>query len=321
VGLKMIHISRREAFYLLLGGLLPKASPISAADAPLKLLLVHGRGQGGQSADELKKQWLDTLSEGVAKSGHALPKSLDVAFPFYGDTLDRFAAQANLPLSDDIRGRGVAPNNEFLAFQAELAQSIRRGAGITDDQIAVEYGDNPKPRGPLNWEWVHAILRAIDKYGGGLSQGSVETFTRDVFLYTTRSGVRDAIDDLVKQQLTDQPTVVIAHSLGSIVAYNVLRADPRPLRVPLLLTVGCPLGIRAVRDQLLPLKFPKPVHRWYNAFDKRDVVALFPLDNDNFPVVPEIVNYADVNNQTDNRHGIVGYLNDRQIGEEVSRSL
>lgn len=317
----MIQVSRRETFFFLLGGLLSETPPLMAAETPVKLLLVHGRGQGQQSADALKKQWLETLSEGIAKSGHALPQSLDVAFPFYGDVLDRFAVQADLPLSDDIRGRGIAPNNEFLAFQAELGQSIRRGAGITDEQIAVEYGDNPKPRGPLNWEWVHAILRAIDKHGGGLSQEAVETFTRDVFLYTTRAGVRDAIDDIVKQPLTDQPTVVVAHSLGSIIAYNVLRSDPRSLRVPLLLTVGCPLGIRAVRDQLLPLKYPKPVHKWYNAFDKRDVVALFPLDNDNFPVVPVVINYSEINNQTDNRHGIVGYLNDKQVGEEVSRSL
>ena len=29
------------------------------------------------------------------------------------------------------------------------------------------YGTNPAPRGPLNWQWVEAILRAIDRYGPG----------------------------------------------------------------------------------------------------------------------------------------------------------
>jgi hypothetical protein len=44
---------------------------------------------------------------------------------------------------------------------------------------------------------------------------------------------------------------------------------------------GSPPGIRAIRDQLLPLSFPAHVRTWYNAHDPRDVVALYPLNNDN----------------------------------------
>jgi hypothetical protein len=58
--------------------------------------------------------------------------------------------------------------------------------------------------------------------------------------------------------------------------------DTRRLQIPLLITVGSPLGIRAVRDQFRPLRYP-PVDGWYNAFDPRDVVALYPLDGENFP--------------------------------------
>ena len=71
-----------------------------------------------------------------------------------------------------------------------------------------------------------------------------------------------------------------------MVAYNVLRADTQALNVSLFTTFGSPLGIRAIRDQLVPLAFPAHVRAWYNAYDTRDVVALFPLDNDNFPVSP-----------------------------------
>jgi pimeloyl-ACP methyl ester carboxylesterase len=200
-----------------------------------------------------------------------LPGSLDVAFPYYGDTLDHFVHEFELPLTPDVQARGGGADEDFLTFQAEIAQAVREKAGVTDDEVAAEYGDNPQPKGPLNWAWVQAIFRAIDKHGGGMSQGALEVFTRDVYLYTTRAGVRDAIDDIVKKEVTDQPTVVIGHSLGSIVAYNVLRSYPGSLRVPLLVTVGSPLGIRAVRDQLVPLKFPNSVHSWYNAFDSRDV--------------------------------------------------
>jgi len=260
---------------------------------------------------------MDGFKHGAQRLGRTLPSSVSVAFPFYGDVLDQFTNAANLPLTPDIQTRGVAPNNKFLAFQDQVAEDMRAKAGVTDQEILDEYGANPQERGLLSWAWVQAILRAVDKHFGGLSQAAIEQFTRDVYLYTTKTVVRDAIDAIVRAKLTERPTVVVAHSLGSVVAYNILRTDPQKLNVPLLVTVGCPLGIRAIRNQLVPLKFPKPTHAWYNAFDTRDVVALFPLDGDNFPVTPEVVNFDGVKNHTDNRHGIYGYLDDAHVAARI----
>ena len=41
---------------------------------------------------------------------------------------------------------------------------------------------------------------------------------------------------LLRDSLTEEPTVMVGHSLGSVVAYSVLRSDRRSLRVPLYLT-------------------------------------------------------------------------------------
>lgn len=57
--------------------------------------------------------------------------------------------------------------------------------------------------------------------------------------------------------------------------------------------------------------------RWLNGYDERDVVALFPLDADNFDVTPAIENINDLRNQTDNRHGISGYLDKPGIAGPV----
>jgi hypothetical protein len=314
-------VNRRQTLALASAAALAAALPTNAAAAALKLVFVHGRGQGGLNSDELKATWLSTLSEGAAAIDRQIPADLDVAFPFYGDVLDEFASQAALPLPSEVRTRGSAMEDEFLAFQAQVAEEVRQGAGVTDAQVDAEYGDNPKPRGPLNWEWVQAIIRAIDKHATGASQWSIEKFTRDVFLYTTRPAVRNAIDAIVEESLTDRPTVVVGHSLGSVVAYHVLRTNRKNLSVPLYVTVGCPLGIRAIRDQFRPLKFPLPVNAWYNAFDRRDVVALYPLDADNFAVTPPIENFDGVANQTDNRHGIIGYLNDKAVAERILTAI
>jgi pimeloyl-ACP methyl ester carboxylesterase len=288
-----------------------------ADDPPQDLLFIHGRGQGASDPTVLQSQWMDILRRGAQTLGRTVPSTVSVGFPFYGKVLDELANAANLPLTADIQTRGAAPDNGLLAFQDQVAEDIRARTGITDQEILDELGPQPQEHGPLNWAWVLAILRAIDKHAGGLSQTAIEEFTRDVYLYVTRAGVRDAIDAIVRTKLTERPTVVVAHSLGSVVAYNVLRTDPRNLNIPLLVTVGCPLGIRAIRNQLIPLKFPKPIHTWYNAFDTRDVVALFPLDGDNFPVTPAVTNFNGVKNHTDDRHGIDGYLDDGNVATHI----
>jgi hypothetical protein len=76
-----------------------------------------------------------------------------------------------------------------------------------------------------------------------------------------------------------------------------------------------------VRDQLRPLRFPSPAAAWYNAFDSRDLIALYPLDRDNFPVKPDIENYSRVRNRTDNRHGIIGYLDDATVAKKILDAL
>jgi hypothetical protein len=294
----------------------------AVAQRVTRLVLVHGRAQEGRDPEVLKAEWMTTLKRGALALNRTVPTDLDVAFPFYGDVLDKYARELDIPLSADMQTRGATPTDrEFLQFQAEFAEEVRKRSGITDAQIETEFGDDPQQRGPLNWAWVQATLRAVDKYGGGAGKKTLEIFTRDVFLYVNRPGVRDEIDAIVAAKLTEQPTVVVGHSLGSVVAYSVLRRDTRALKVPIYVTVGCPLAVRSIRDLFRPLRSPKPIAGWYNAFDTRDTVALYPLDATNFPVQPAIDNYGQVKNPTDNHHGIIGYLDNPEVAKHILDGL
>ena len=318
-------MNRREMLKLAsavaLSSIVPVNSVRAANGTVSRLLLVHGRAQQGRDPQSIKKEWLDALNKGARTFGPPISSRVEVALPFYGDILDEYTARLDIPLTSDIHARGSDIQDEFLVFQAQIAEDIRVRAGITDAQIDAEYGSDPQPRGPLNWKWVQAILRAIDKNSPGMNQITLEAFTRDVFLYTTRAGVRDEIDAIVSRELTEQPTLVVGHSLGSVVAYSVLRRETRPIRVPLYVTVGSPLGVRAVRDNYRPLRRPAAIGEWYNAFDTRDVVALYPLDGHNFPVQPAIENNSTVKNHTDNRHGISGYLDDTAVARRIMGKL
>lgn len=77
--------------------------------------------------------------------------------------------------------------------------------------------------------------------------------------------------------------MVIAHSMGSIIAYDVLRRlgrTHRDLRVDHLVTIGSPLGIPHVKFKIWQesdmVRTPSIVRRWSNLSDRGDAVAADP---------------------------------------------
>jgi pimeloyl-ACP methyl ester carboxylesterase len=76
-------------------------------------------------------------------------------------------------------------------------------------------------------------------------------------------------------------TVVVAHSLGSVVTYETLHAYPQ-LHVDHLITLGSPLALpHAVFPRLSPPPCPRGTRpantlRWSNIADKGDLVAVPP---------------------------------------------
>jgi hypothetical protein len=282
--------------------------------------MIHGRGQAGQDPEQLKQAWLAALRHGCDRGQVQLPADTVVEFPYYGDLLASLVAQVGAPLGRELRAKGAVPTpNE--ALQGEILMEIAARAGLRDSDIRLEAGNLPIQKGPANWEWVQAIIRGLDHIPG-LNSRLIEAFTRDVYVYLTYASVRDQIDQVVAAALGNDPCVVVAHSLGSVVAYNVLRTRLATPRYPQLVTVGSPLGIRAIKQQLAtPLVSPPCIGQWFNAYDDRDVVALVPLDAERFNVTPPIENKGDVLNFTENRHGIEGYLADPVVAQRIVLGL
>lgn len=286
----------------------------------MRLLFVHGRSQGGKNPETLKGVWHEALEKGLHRAGLKLPSHVEVAFPFYGDRLDKFVADFELPADPAVVPKGSPVFDDYAAFRTEVAEEMRKRANISDAEVRAEAGEElPTEKGMQNWAWVQAIIRLLDRNLVAVSEGTIEVFLRDVFLYSRRKTVQTQIDAIVAKELTDNTTVVVGHSLGSVVAYNVLRS--RAAKVPLFVTIGSPLGIRAIRSSLAPLVNAAGKKGWYNAYDPRDVVSLYPLDEGNFNVDPAIENNGKVDNWTENRHGIIGYLDDPHVAKAIFDGL
>jgi hypothetical protein len=288
----------------------------------MRLVLVHGRSQQGKDPAKLQQTWQQTLDAGIAAAGLNLPSGTTVSFPFYGDELDKLVNQLNSPLVADVATKGAPIPDKELAFRAELAAELARNAGLSTADIERELEPGVKDKGPLQWEWVHAILKALDR-NAHVRDVVLDQFTRDAFVYLTYPAVAKKIDDIVLAAIDGAgPCVVVGHSLGSIVSYRVLTELAGRIDVQAFVTVGSPLGLNAVRNHLpLPLAMPQKVKKWRNAYDERDVVALMPLDKNTWPIEPAIENFGQVKNGTDNAHGIIGYLNDVQVAAWVVEGL
>lgn len=287
----------------------------------MKLIFIHGRAQGGKNQKVLRENWINTFKLGLEKSGLTLPiPEENILFPYYGDLLDKLVDEFNKPVKEIIKKGNVTSSNDARFFHDFLLE-IAENANITTEKIEEQNPDIITEKGPLNWEWIQSILKAIDK-NSVWSEASIKKFTYDVFLYLTIDAIRNEINNEVMKVISDEHCVVVGHSLGTIVSYNILR-DTTTLNVCKFITIGSPLGINAVKKHLkTPIKMPDCIKNgWFNAYDDRDVVALNPLNQQHFNINPSIKNKNDVNNQTSNRHGIEGYLNDKVVAKEIYDAL
>lgn len=291
------------------------------------LVLVHGRSQQRKDPSTLKREWLSALDDGLAKSGLTLPvPESDVHFPFYGDTLvDLLEGKTPEEAADVVlRGGGDV---ELELFVKQVMEEVRKEVGVTQAEIAEIGGAEVVEKGPLNWEWVQTAMTAIDRHTTHGSALSIFLATRDVYHYLVDKIAKDEIDLGVAAAINpDVENVVVAHSLGTVVTHSLLRerGEAAGWRVPQFVTLGSPLGVTRIRKATIPPRWPSCVERWFNARDERDVVALYPLTTDNFPVgdgVPGIVDKSDVHNGTSNRHGISGYLSDRDVARVIHDAL
>jgi len=292
-----------------------------------RLVFVHGRAQEGKNAQKLKDSWVASLRTGMAKSGLELAiAETDIRFPYYGDALfDRVEDRKPADQMADVIMRGAADSAApFRAFMHAVVADAVAQLGISEDDIDDAGDEAVIRRGIANWEWVQRALVAIDRKIPGASGRSIALATEDVYKYLKKDSIARVIDEGVGAAMAeDMPIVVVSHSLGTVVAYKMLAklSAGRRWKVPLFVTLGSPLGITAIRDGFAPIGHPPMVGRWFNAMDPRDVVALYPLDRDNFEIDPEIENKTDIDNFTDNRHGIAGYLEDAIVAGRIHEAL
>jgi len=150
---------------------------------------------------------------------------------------------------------------------------------------------------------------------------------------------RDAIcSDLARtlRKHRKKRIMLIAHSMGSIIAYDVLTRRVPDIAIDTFVTMGSPLGLPIIKSKILaeqegaerqglPLRIPENVRsHWYNLSDFNDKIALNYKLNDDFEENSRhvrIIDKAVVNNYAikgkKNPHKSYGYLRTPEMAEIV----
>ncbi|MEV4516912.1 hypothetical protein AB0K00_49155 [Dactylosporangium sp. NPDC049525] len=262
----------------------------------MRLVLVHGVG-AHQRPDAERADWVSALATGAAAAGHERfatllrGGSIRTAFVRYADLYQRPDKQGHRTDLDAAQAAIVhAMMQEIIVHQRELGEDdeSRRILRHAMHQLApsgAPQGLLAPVRHLIGVATTLLSLPVIRPAGHRLTGALMIADLVQVARYLARNDVDEAgtpLDVRIRRRLRaaldDGPAVVVAHSLGSIVALEALHEWTGP--VPLFVTLGSPIGLRGAVWQHIPeacRSTPPRVGRWLNYWDRDDLVAARPV--------------------------------------------
>jgi len=309
-----------------------------------EIVLVHGINHHLETADGVESAWIPALAGGVRLAGRpdladrlrlpiGSPGRIECRTAYYGDL---FRAPDQQGAGDDLRDltaeqQALAESLalEWLARLAERAPADSREAAqagqllemIRDPEAAQAQGGRNVLR-----EITRMLARApwLAHSVMYLAERSVKRALNQVTRYLTDDAIRSRAREAVMAQIGDDTKVLIGHSLGSVVAYECAHRLTRPL--PLLVTLGSPLGLRTIVTARLdpPPSFPPMVEKWLNHANLEDYVAaepdLRPLFGENTPFASRL-KCQHYQERGSDPHRVETYLGRAAVGEAVIEAV
>ena len=285
------------------------------------VVMVHGIGPEEETEEQLRDDWMRALARTLRDNGRAEQAarledgSVSTAMAYYRHLYAPYVPRDDwdMPLPDPMvaTGEEVAVDIMDNIQQHASDPAARAEAARALDELRAEVGPEQGPA-----ELLRMFVAVLGRLGPVARSGFAALSSMGVFhlgqvaAYLDDEAVREDAIEAVLSRVAPDTKVVLAHSLGTIVAYEALHRLEQPL--PLLITFGSPLGLRSIIRRRLrpqPLRSPGHLKRWVNVADRDDFIVstlrlrtLFP-DND---AVLERTRL--VKNRNTNPHAAVEYL-------------
>ncbi|WP_137145732.1 hypothetical protein [Mycolicibacterium sp. CR10] len=220
----------------------------------MKIVFLHGIGDG-----DPKYEWLDGLNRGLTQAGHDPVERDQVIAPRYSSYLKTEGRSVKLPPityrpRDDAEAR-----QQFERRQARVQRLLQLQPNVR------AFGFNLIPRAV--WDVVPEIVV------NNLSVMDLDQVKR----YIKDDKVRAEVMSHILDHLPSYGDILlIGHSLGSVIAIDLLDHLHEGLHIRRFITIGSPANIRALHEgsERLLKKFPySRVDDWSNFLNVRDIVT------------------------------------------------
>jgi len=278
-----------------------------------KIVGVHGIGHQFKGPHSLREEWLPALKDGLAKAQRQLASDQDFTCAFYGDLFRPSGKGASIP--------PYTANEVTDKWEQDFLLELWREAARTDIGLQPP-GANTKVSVP---SVIQRALNALShsKFLSGIAERALIYDLKQVRRYLHEPSVRQMARNRVRSAISPETRVLIAHSLGSVVAYETLCTDPPP-QVEVFVTLGSPLGIQNLIFHMLDPRptngmgmLPPAIKHWVNIAGNGDVVALV---KDLSPCFGRTMTNHLVCNGT-HAHDATHYLTTRELGDAVALGL
>lgn len=281
---------------------------------PKVIICIHGRSNKPEQ-ETLRNWWTSSIEEGLNESTTISLGSIDLEMAYYSDI---HYIDGPIKNEDNTEPYKKAKKGAIQAYKKGILDRIRRVTGNWIDT-------------PLDWLEEHSHLFSA------LGRTVSKKLLKDLGEYYSNINIRTKVNDRLNKLLVEHKTdeiILISHSMGTIVAYEVLRElgrdrDHAGFVLEHFVTMGSPLGLTVVKGNALgeckKLRTPSCVRgSWVNFSDPQDFVCLDSHLRDDYEPNSFSVKVKDVmvcNDYPGNEHKSYGYLRTPELSKHLASLL
>ncbi len=250
---------------------------------------IHGLGNKPPK-DILQKWWEEALQEGLAKVGEDC-SDLPFELVYWADILYEKPLDINISDKEDP----LYVNEKYVVAEKDdvfgTMRERRRVLDFLEKQLDRIFLDDDLS---INFSFVtdaiiHRYFKDLEIY---YSDDVKDLNDQDCL---ARDAIRARLESVLKKY-AGEDIILIGHSMGSIIAYDVLTFQVPELKIDTFVTIGSPLGFPVVISKIVaerglrlkraikPKTPPGVTRSWINCADLEDKVALiYDLSENYYP--------------------------------------
>jgi hypothetical protein len=245
-------------------------------------IIIGIHGLGNKPPHKLLEQWwLTAINEGLQKTDQTT-KAFTFRLVYWADIL--YPKPLNIELSDKedplYLAEPYAPSNGTLKAEPQGFKSrLIKYAEKQLDKVFLKEDMTLHFAGVTD-SIIHKYFHELEAY-----YHCADSENEAAKRYPARDAIRQQLIEALEMHKKDD-ILLLSHSMGTIVAYEVLRDNPQNISINTFVTMGSPLGFpvvvsRIYADQKIKtkseekLKAPDNIrNKWFNLSDPEDMVAL-----------------------------------------------